>query len=452
MPTFTAPADGSDQPVPPQDVPAEQLVLGIMLLRSKAVVDAAEILEPTDFYRPAHQVIFEAMREVHGRQEPVDAITVAAALADADNLERCGGAPYLHSLISAVPAGASVKAHARSVADAAVRRRLLEAGHRISQLALRGYSGDIRDVVDLAQQTIADVSRPEADAEADVLADMLLPVLDEVEAVAEERSGRLTTGFEDLDRLLNGLFPGHLVVIGGRSGMGKSTLAADLLRQASVRLGRPAVLFTKEMNRFEAVMRIVAAEARVPLHVLRSGYLSDDDWTKLAGVMLKLGEAPLFIADRVWTIDEVRAKSRRLHARHGLSLIVVDYIQQFAKGVHDRYREVSDVTRDLKELARELHVPVVAVSQLNRGPEQRTDRRPQLIDLRDSGTVEDDADVVILLHRDDYYDKESPRAGEADLIVAKHRQGPTDTVTVAAQLHLSRFVSIPGAPPNETSV
>jgi len=159
-----------------------------------------------------------------------------------------------------------------------------------------------------------------------------------------------------------------------------------------------------------------------------------------------VAEAPLFIADRVWAIDEVRVKSRRLHSRYGLSMIVVDYIQQFAKGVHDRYREVSDVTRDLKELARELNVPVVAISQLNRGPEQRFDKRPQLVDLRDSGTVEDDADVVILLHRDDYYDKESPRAGEAELIVAKHRQGPTDTVTVAAQLHLCRFVSIPAAP------
>ncbi|MEW2590921.1 replicative DNA helicase [Micromonospora aurantiaca] len=451
MPTTTASAGGSDQPIPPQDVAAEQVVLGIVLLRSKAMADASEMLEPEDFYRPVHQVIFETMREVHGRQEPVDPITVAAALADKGDLERCGGAPYLHLLVSAVPVGASLRAPARSVAEAAVRRRLLEAGHRIAQLAMHDHSGDIRDIVDLAQQAIADVSRSQADAEVDVFADILLPVLNEVEAAAEEQSGRLTTGFEDLDRLLNGLLPGHLVVIGGRSGMGKSTLAADLLRHASVRLGRPAVMFTKEMDRLEAGMRIISAEARVPLHVLRSGYLSDDDWTKLARAMSEVSDAPLFIDDRVWTIDEVRARSRRLHSRHGLSLIVVDYIQQFAKGVHDRYREVSDVTRDLKELARELQVPVVAVSQLNRGPEQRTDKRPQLVDLRDSGTVEDDADVVILLHRDDYYDKESPRAGEADLIVAKHRQGPTDAITVAAQLHLSRFVSITAAPAEETS-
>jgi len=253
------------------------------------------------------------------------------------------------------------------------------------------------------------------------------------------------TGFSDLDRLLNGLHPGQLIIVAGRPGLGKSTVSMDFARNAAIRSNCASAIFSLEMSKIEMVMRLLSAEARVPLHVLRSGQLTDDDWSKLARRMGEISEAPIFVDDTPsMNLMEIRAKARRLKQRHNLKLLVVDYLQLMTspKRTESRQQEVADLSRGLKLLAKEIECPVIAVSQLNRGPEQRTDKRPQLSDLRESGSIEQDADVVILLHRDDYYDKESPRAGEADFIVAKHRNGPTDTVTVAAQLHLSRFVDM----------
>jgi replicative DNA helicase len=283
---------------------------------------------------------------------------------------------------------------------------------------------------------------PQHGQDSEQFGDLLSPYLDEVEAAYPHGGAHIQTSFSDLDRLLGGVRGGQLVVVGGRPAMGKTVLAFDVIRQAAFRQNLPAAIFTREMNQTEVMNRLVSAEARIPTHVLRLGLLSDDDWTRLARVVEAISEAPLFIDARVRTMDEIRAKARRLRLQHGLRIIVVDYIQLFANGIHDRYREVADVSRSLKDLARELDIAVIAVSQLNRASQNRTDRRPVLADLRDSGTVEDDADVVIFVHRDDYYDRESPRAGEADLIVAKHRYGPTDTITVAAQLHLSRMVDM----------
>jgi replicative DNA helicase len=234
-------------------------------------------------------------------------------------------------------------------------------------------------------------------------------------------------------------------VVAGRPGLGKSTLAVDTVRSAAIKHGKPAAIFSLEMSKPEIVLRLLSAEARVPLNSLRSGHLSDDDWTKLARRMGEIEAAPLFIDDTPsMTLMEIRAKARRLKQVHGLSLLVVDYLQLLsaAKRTESRQQEVADLSRGLKLLSKEIACPVIAVSQLNRGPEQRADKRPMLSDLRESGSIEADADVVVLMHRDDYYDRESPRAGEADVIVAKHRNGATDTVTVAAQLHLSRFVDM----------
>ena len=277
---------------------------------------------------------------------------------------------------------------------------------------------------------------------------MLQPTLDEIEAVGAQggmMSG-VPTGFTDLDRLLNGLHAGQLIIVAGRPGLGKVD-RGDGLRPVRRRSGTTmaSAIFSLEMSKVEIVMRLLSAEARVPLHVLRSGQLSDDDWTKLARRMGEISEAPLFVDDTPnMNLMEIRAKARRLKQRNDLKLIVVDYLQLMTspKRTESRQQEVAELSRGLKLLAKEVECPVIAVSQLNRGPEQRTDKRPQLSDLRESGSIEQDADVVILLHRDDYYDKESPRAGEADFIVAKHRNGPTDTMTVAAQLHLSRFVDM----------
>ncbi|HEY6114675.1 MAG TPA: replicative DNA helicase, partial [Candidatus Dormibacteraeota bacterium] len=253
------------------------------------------------------------------------------------------------------------------------------------------------------------------------------------------------TGFIDMDRLLTGLQPGQVVIVAGRPGLGKSTVAMDVVRNAAIRAGMPSAFFSLEMSKVEMTMRLLSAEARVPLHNLRSGQLTDDDWTKLARRIGEITEAPIFMDDTPnMGLAEIRSKARQLKKRHNLRLLVVDYLQLMSspKKTESRQQEVSEISRGLKLLAKEIECPIIAVSQLNRGPEQRTNKTPQLSDLRESGSIEQDADIVVLLHRDDYYDKESARAGEADFIVAKNRNGATDTVTVAAQLHLSRFVDM----------
>ncbi|WP_435589149.1 replicative DNA helicase [Micromonospora chalcea] len=444
------PRDAPFEKTPPQDVAAEQCVLGGMLLSKDAIADVVEILKTNDFYRPVHATVFDAILDIYGRGEPADPITVAAALADSGDLARIGGAPYLHTLIASVPTAANAAYYARIVGERAVLRRLVEAGTRIVQLGYgTGPSGsrDVDDIVDLAQQAVYEITEKRVSEDFAVLADMLQPTLDEIEAVGAQ-GGVMTgvpTGFTDLDRLLNGLHAGQLIIVAGRPGLGKSTASMDFARNAAIRANQASAIFSLEMSKVEIVMRLLSAEARVPLHVLRSGQLSDDDWTKLARCMGEISEAPLFVDDTPsMNLMEIRAKARRLKQKHDLKLIVVDYLQLMTspKRTESRQQEVADLSRGLKLLAKEVECPVIAVSQLNRGPEQRTDKRPQLSDLRESGSIEQDADVVILLHRDDYYDKESPRAGEADFIIAKHRNGPTDTVTVAAQLHLSRFVDM----------
>ena len=731
---------------PPQDMAAEQCVLGGMLLSKDAIADVLEILRSADFYRPAHATIFDTVLDLYGRGEPADPITVAAALTAAGDLGRIGGAPYLHTLISSVPTAANSAYYAKIVAERAVLRRLVEAGTRIVAMGYGSAAGqgrDVDDIVDLAQQAVYDVTERRAGDDFSILADLLQPALDEIEAVGS-RDGVMAgvpTGFGDLDRLLNGLHAGQLIVVAGRPGLGKalaldtplptpdgwttmgavrvgdrlldasgrpttvtalsevmlarpcfevefsdgsvitadgshrwltrtrrerrsgrggevrttdevratvtttvdgkrnhsvdnaaplqlpyadlvvapyllgawlsdrhpagvrfsygllralgvlawrhippaylrsseaqrrallaglldpagtvttsgkvrltvaterlagdvrelvvslgypctmtsatarrggvgyrltfsaaddvfrhhrksllhkerrrsvsksrtdrrsivdvrpvssvpvrcvsvenddhlylagrsmipthnSTVSMDFVRHAAVRHNLSSAIFSLEMSKIEIVTRLLSAEARVPLHVLRSGQLSDDDWTRLARRMGEISEAPIFVDDTPnMTLMEIRAKARRMRQRNDLKLVVVDYLQLMTspKRVESRQQEVADLSRGLKLLAKEIECPVVAVSQLNRGPEQRTDKRPQLSDLRESGSIEQDADVVILLHRDDYYDKESPRAGEADFIVAKHRNGPTDVVTVAAQLHFSRFVDM----------
>lgn len=899
-PSEPPPRDAPFEKTPPQDVAAEQCVLGGMLLSKDAIADVVEILKTNDFYRPVHATIFDAILDIYGRGEPADPITVAAALADSGDLARIGGAPYLHTLIASVPTAANAAYYARIVGERAVLRRLVEAGTRIVQLGYgtgQGGSRDVDDIVDLAQQAVYEITEKRVSEDFAVLADMLQPTLDEIEAVGAQ-GGVMTgvpTGFTDLDRLLNGLHAGQLIIVAGRPGLGKalaldtplptpqgwttmgdvrvgdellaadgtpttitnvfdvmhdrpcyevefsdgsvivadaehlwktttrasrrqpearqrrhwaepapakvraaeaaasaephrlvtlaetleqvgpefrnvlhtvaqtvgsngriarpvtragktrnwtapgypvgalisglraraerpvnagaraehdgivttaqiaatlrtetadrrlnhavrncvplqlperdlpvppytlgvwlgdghtgasrfttadaemvdfvaqdgflvrpsgpmvysvhlptsartvdrtcvdcggsflallrrvgvaydkhipqdylrasepqrrallaglmdtdgtvaptgnlqytstsrrlidgvrelvvslgyrctvterkvrgrteessiaytlnfstpdtvfrldrkraahaarrrtssdvrshsrfivdvrpvpsvpvrcvtvdnpdhlylaghsmipthnSTASMDFARNAAIRANQASAIFSLEMSKVEIVMRLLSAEARVPLHVLRSGQLSDDDWTKLARCMGEISEAPLFVDDTPsMNLMEIRAKARRLKQKHDLKLIVVDYLQLMTspKRTESRQQEVADLSRGLKLLAKEVECPVIAVSQLNRGPEQRTDKRPQLSDLRESGSIEQDADVVILLHRDDYYDKESPRAGEADFIIAKHRNGPTDTVTVAAQLHLSRFVDM----------
>ncbi|RAO42421.1 DNA helicase [Micromonospora saelicesensis] len=394
--------DGQFDKTPPQDVAAEQCVLGGMLLSKDAIADVVEILKTNDFYRPVHATIFDIILDIYGRGEPADSITVAAALADSGDLVRIGGAPYLHTLIASVPTAANAAYYARIVSERAVLRRLVEAGTKIVQLGYGTASGgsrDVDDVVDLAQQAVYDVTERRVSEDFAVLADMLQPTLDEIEAVGAT-GGMMTgvpTGFSDLDRLLNGLHAGQLIIVAGRPGLGKSTASMDFARNAAIRANQAAAIFSLEMSKVEIVMRLLSAEARVPLHVLRSGQLSDDDWTKLARCMGEISEAPLFVDDTPsMNLMEIRAKARRLKQRHDLKMIVVDYLQLMTspKRTESRQQEVADLSRGLKLLAKEVECPVIAVSQLNRGPEQRTDKRPQLSDLRESGCLTAETRVI----------------------------------------------------------
>jgi replicative DNA helicase len=444
--TEIAPRGGDFERTPPHDIDAERCVLGGMLLSKDAISDVLEVIRPQDHYRPAHQIVHEVILDLYGRGEPADAVTVAAELTRRGEVARVGGADYLHTLIASVPTAANAGYYARIVRERAILRRLVEVGTRIVQLGYAG-DGDPDELVDQAQAEVYAVTDRRVSEDYLPLSEIMPGALDEIEAIGS-RGGGMTgvpTGFADLDALTNGLHPGQMIVIAARPALGKSTLALDLARAASVRHGMASVIFSLEMSRNEITMRLLSAEARVPLHTMRTGQLSDDDWTRLARRMSEVADAPLFIDDSPnMSLMEIRSKCRRLKQRHDLRMVIIDYLQLMSspRRVENRQQEVSEMSRSLKLLAKELDVPVVAVSQLNRGPEQRTDKRPMLSDLRESGSIEQDSDMVILLHREDAYERESPRAGEADLVVAKHRNGPTATVTVAFQGHYSRFVDM----------
>ncbi|WP_167108109.1 replicative DNA helicase [Mycobacterium sp. DL592] len=433
---------------PPQDLAAEQSVLGGMLLSKDAIADVLEKLRPGDFYRPAHQNVYDAILDLYGRGEPADAVTVGAELDRRGLLRRIGGLPYLHTLISTVPTAANAGYYASIVAEKALLRRLVEAGTRVVQYGYAGAEGaDVDEIVDRAQAEIYDVTERRTSEDFIPLEQLLQPTMDEIDAIASQGgiSRGVPTGFTELDELTNGLHPGQMIVVAARPGMGKSTLGLDFLRSCSIKNRMPSIVFSLEMSKSEIVMRLLSAEAKIKLADMRSGRMTDDDWTRLARRMSEISEAPLYIDDSPnLTMMEIRAKARRLHQKAGLRLIVLDYLQLMTSGkkVESRQQEVSEFSRQIKLLAKELEVPVVAMSQLNRGPEQRTDKKPMLADLRESGSIEQDADMVILLHRPDAFESDDPRGGEADLIIAKHRAGPTRTVTVAHQLHLSRFTNM----------
>jgi replicative DNA helicase len=431
---------------PPQDMAAEQSVLGAMMISKDAIADVAEVLRGADFYRPSHEMIHDAIIDLYGRGEPADMVTVANELQRRGELQRIGGAPYLHTITASVPIAANAGYYAEIVREKAILRRLVDAGTRIVQFGYAG-EGDVDALVDRAQAEVYQVTDKRSSEDYAPLSEIMDGVLDEIEAIGNREAGLygVPTGFVELDELTNGLHSGQMIIVAARPAMGKSTLALDLCRAASIHNNLTSCFFSLEMTRSEITMRLLSAEAKVPLNHIRNGQLSEDDWTKLARKMGEVSSAPVFIDDSPnMTMMEIRAKARRLKQRHDLRLIVIDYMQLMTSGkkVESRQLEVSEFSRQIKLLAKELEVPIIALSQLNRGPEQRSDKRPMLSDLRESGSLEQDADMVILLHREDLYERESTRPGEADLIVAKHRNGPTRDITVAFQGHYSRFVDM----------
>jgi replicative DNA helicase len=455
IPDYPMPDDPDDRR-PPQDQAAEQSVLGGMLLSKDAIADVVETVREEDFYLPKHQAVFNAVLHLYGQGEPADSITVAAELERRGELVRVGGAPYLHTLIATVPTATNASYYAAIMAEKATLRRLVEASTRILQ---DGYGAnrdgaDIDAVVDRAQVAIYEVTERRSRSDFTAMGDLAQATLDGLDAIASHDGPTgVSTGFLDLDEVTNGLQPGQMITVAGRPGMGKSTLGLNFARSCAIKHGpggtiepgQTAAIFSLEMSKDEIMQRLYSAEGRIRLADMRNGRMTDDDWAKIGRIAGDTAEVPLFIDDSPnLTMMEIRSKARRIAQRHGLALVVVDYLQLMTSGkrVESRQQEVSEFSRQLKLLAKELAVPVVAISQLNRGPEQRADNRPMLSDLRESGAIEQDSDLVLFVHRPEAYDRDDHRVGEADLILAKHRAGPQATVTVASQLHYSRFADL----------
>jgi replicative DNA helicase len=432
---------------PPHDLLAEQSAIGGMLLSKDAVADVVEVVRGVDFYIPKHEIIFDAVLSLYSHGEPTDVIAVTDELTKSGELGRAGGAEYLHTLTALVPTAANAGFYSSIVAEKAVLRRLVEAGTRIVQM---GYAseGEVVDLVNNAQAEIYAVTGGVDSEDFIPLNVAVETAFDEIEA-AQGRGGEMVgvpTGFVELDDLTNGLHPGQLIILAARPALGKSTLGLDFARSAAIENDLPTIIFSLEMGRSEIAMRLLSAEAAVPLQSMRKGTVHSQDWKTIASTRGRINDAPLYIDDSPnMTLVEIRAKCRRLKQRVGLKMVIIDYLQLMTSGkrVESRQQEVSEFSRALKLLAKELNVPVIAISQLNRSPEQRADKKPALSDLRESGSLEQDADLVILLHRESAYEADNPRAGEADLIIAKHRNGPTKTITVGFHGHFSRFVNLP---------
>jgi len=421
--------------LPPHDLDAEASLLGAMLLSRDAIAAASEACSAEDFYAPAHGQIFSAILALYGRGEPVDAVTVGDELARAGTLEAVGGRGALVKILAETPAISSAPWYAKIVAEHAQLRRLIAAAEQIAEMAYE-LPDDVAAAVDQAEQLVFEVAeRREADTVAD-LADLLSDALDRISALFD-RGDTITgvpTGYADLDAVLSGLQPQNLVIVGARPAMGKTSFALGLASHAALAAKIPVLIFSLEMSHQELTQRLLASEARVDSSRLRNGRLLESDWPKLTQAIGRLGEAPILIDDNPnLTIMDIRAKARRAKARGGLGLVVIDYLQLMTgrNGAENRQVEVAEISRGLKVLARELSVPVVALSQLSRNLEMRQDKRPMLADLRESGSLEQDADVVLFLYRDEVYHPDSPDRGTAEVIVAKHRNGPTATTKLA---------------------
>ncbi|MFF0378783.1 replicative DNA helicase [Actinoplanes missouriensis] len=429
------------------DAAAEQAVLGMMMTSAKAIDEVVDHVAARDFADPRHITLFHTLILMWADNTPSDPTLVARQLDEDDELEHVGGVPYLHTLTEKIPTTTgSPRYHARIVADWAKRRRVREAGLRIVHTS-QTLSKPVDEVIDVAQAEIHEATVSQKPGNLQRYADFHDAELDHLEKLmnGEVRRG-MSTGLGVLDDLIGGFLPGQLVIPAGRPGMGKSTAGLGFAI-AAARRGNPALVFSLEMSRRELTWRLLSAVGGIDLSAFTSGRMTPDQLDKAKRASKEVAGWPLLIDDQSNTVNDIRTAARRFRQQAGsLGVVFVDYLQRMrSTQKHDRRDlEVGRNAADLKTLGQELEATMVVPAQLNRGPESRTDKRPQLSDMRDSGEIEQEADIVILLHREDYYDKEHERAGEADFIVAKHRNGPTDTVTVAAQLHLSRFADFTG--------
>lgn len=429
---------------PPHDIGAEQCALGGMLMSQDAIADVAQFIRPADHYRPAHQLVHEAILGLYGRGEPADPVTVCDLLAKRGELARTGGGAYLHTLMASVPTAASAGHYARIVREKAILRRLIERCTRGIQIACEGAG----DADEIAARVLAEIESAVVPIGAGTLPSFR-EILEETVSALESKAPRgIPLPWRDLNEVLLGLAPGQLVIVGARPGMGKTVIGTDIAVHTAAKLGKPVLLMSAEMSRQEIATRVLAAQGRVNLQSLLGRCLTDGDWERISDAFHRIADAPLFLDDEPCpAVAHISARLREMDRTSPAELLVVDYLQLLtAPKAENRQVAVSELGWSLKRTARQRGIPVVVTCQLNREPEKRHDRKPRKEDLRESGALEQHADVIILLHREDAHDSESARAGEIDLIVDKNRQGPTATVTAAFQGHYARIVDIAPAP------
>jgi replicative DNA helicase len=438
------PRPGALARVPPNNLRAEESVLGAMLLSREAIADVVEVLEPEHFYKPAHAHLFDAVISLYSAGEPVDAVTVAEELQRAGLLEEVGGPAVLLDFQATTPAISNAGHYARIVEEHALLRRLITVSNEIAEMAY-GIPEDVVKAVDDAEARMFDVAQRRVTNTTAASKDLLPASLDRIEMLYDRGESiiGLSTGYLDLDEKLAGLQPSALYVVGARPAMGKTAFALGMAANSAMKDGRPVLIFTLEMSQLELCQRLLCSEALVDAGRVKTGRLEEGEWNRISHAVGRLAEAPIYIDDNPHTsVMDIRAKARRLKSRQGdLGMVVVDYIQLMTgrSSAESRQVEVSEISRNLKILARELDAPVVALAQLNRALEQRQDKRPMLSDLRESGSLEQDADVVLFLYRDEVYDPDSPDKGVAEVIVAKHRNGPTGRARLAFRGQYTRF-------------
>lgn len=433
--------------VPPHDIEAEQAILGCMLTDKDAVISAIEVLKEESFYREDNRAIFSAILSLYSRNEPVDIITVKAELVEEGNFERVGGLEYLAELPERVPTTANVEKYIKIVDEKATLRSLIQTSNELISL---GYdeSEDVDNIMDMAEKKVFDLSQKKSAKGYSALKDVLVGSFAELEKLYNQKGNvtGITTGFIDLDNKTAGLHNSDLIIIAARPAMGKSAFAINLATNAAVKAHVPAVIFNLEMSKEQVGNRILCSEAMVDSNKIRTGQIEDEDWMKLATTLGELSEAPIYIDDTPGiSIMEIRAKCRKLKLEKNIGLIVIDYLQLIqgtGKKNASREQEISEISRSLKILAKELNVPVIALSQLSRTAERRDDKRPMLSDLRESGAIEQDADIVIFLYRDDYYNEDTEKKNVAEVILAKHRGGSTGTVELAWMPSYTKFANL----------
>jgi replicative DNA helicase len=442
----------SAAPVPPQNLEAEESVLGAMMISPGAIGAVSEIVDAGDFYRESHAKVYRAALALYAKGEPVDAITLTDELEERSELDAVGGRVRLHELAALVPASANAAHYARIVHETATLRGLIRAGGEIARLGWE-RPGETGDLVDQAEQILYDLSQQRVTGEWSEIEELLKESFERITTLYESGVDLTGTpsGFRDLDRLTSGFQPGNLIIVAARPSMGKSALALCIAANMGVRHNIPVGLFTLEMSKSEVTQRLMCSEAKVESQRLRNGKLQQDDWPRLTAACDKLAKAPIYVDDTgLLNMMEVRSKARRLKARHpNLGLIIVDYLQLLTpssrRDSDGRVQEVSEMSRSLKILARDLDVPIVALSQLSRAVEQRTDKRPILSDLRESGSIEQDADLVAFVYRDEYYNEDSDQQGLAEVILAKHRNGPTDSIRLSFLKRYAKFSDLAAA-------